>query len=200
MFYYISYLNVFGTEAKFKEDFACDLIYFSKCLLGISTWILPAGSLTSRCEGRFSPFLSSHAPCILSLLTFLNMTPPSSQYQCKVSDVLAVLRCVASPHLSSLSPPCHFWAASCVQALLCPPWMSWSIFQCTCRFGFCRSGTAKRVTFVASSQVPKLLVPYHTFQSRASSLLVWEPWSADVFLPNSIFRLVFLNFDPGLPC
>lgn len=157
---------------KVQEDFACDLIYFSKCLLGISTWILPAGSLTSRCEGRFSPFLSSHAPCILFLLTFLNMTPPSSQYQCKVSDVLAVLRCVASPHLSSLSPPCHFWAASCVQALLCPPWMSWSIFQCTCRFGFCRSGTAKESTFVASSQVPKLLVPYHTFQSRASSLLV----------------------------
>lgn len=69
--FYIFHLNVFVTE-----DFACDLICFSKCLLGISTGMLPAGSLTSVCEGRFSPYLSSHAPYILPLLTFLRMTPP----------------------------------------------------------------------------------------------------------------------------
>ena len=99
-FFYIFHLNVFVTE-----DFACDLICSSKCLLGISTWMLPEGSLTSVCEGRFSPSLSSHAPYILPLLTFLRMTQPfllvpAQSFRCTgCPDV----RCL-STSLFSISP------------------------------------------------------------------------------------------------
>ena len=98
---------------KVEEDVACDPICFSKCRLGFSTWMLPAGSLTSRCEGRFSPFLPSHAPWILFLLTFLRMTAPSSQSQCKLSYVLVVLRCIPSPHLFPIA------SLSSLSSLLC---------------------------------------------------------------------------------
>lgn len=65
------------------------------------------------------------------------------------------------------------------------------------RFWFCRSGTARYSTFLASSQViAELLGSYCTFQGKT----FLDPWNPDVFLFNSICRLVFLSFDPVLPC
>lgn len=185
---------------KVQEDFPCNLISFFRCL-----WASPLGAPCSDVY-RFSPFLSPPTLCILPLLTFLRITPPFSWASTELQmPQCPGVHCFSTSvfSISSLLPLSSHY----VQALLCSPLRTSAsyILMCmkitwrSCSKGdwFCRSRTARYSTFLASSQViAELLGSYCTFQGKT----FLDPWNPDVFLFNSICRLVFLSFDPVLPC